>query len=377
MEDNQGLTEESAVQDTTSESADTTPEPSGESDSVRGALEKAYESLPEQSTEEAPITDNRVRDPETGKFTKLEKSFKTLAPSADGQKAAKTAPNQATQTEAVDVPISWRKEDAEHFKALPPAVQQSIAYKEAKREQIWNERNMEAQNYIKKYQEIDNVLAPYEEQWALAGVSSGQVIKQFMAWQNKMDNDPQGAIKQLAQSYGINVQQLAQEAPPVDPQYQAVVQELNRVKGYLEQQKNNSLQQSTSSAHNNIAKFASETDASGKPLRPHFDSLYESGDITPIAEMLMAANPGASLDAILSEAYDRAMYSNPKVREIVIQDKVREAEAKRITEMKAKAQKAKTLSSTTSGSPGGAVASTGENLSAREILERTWDNLSS
>ena len=326
---------------------------------------------PEVSKTESPGDSRGDRD-DKGRFRKKEAE----AAAAKEGKAPEVKTEAATPApeagEPIIAPISWKKDEQEAFRSLPRPVQETIARREKEREVAWNRGQMEVAQYRKKYSDIDAALAPHENKWARAGIQPGQVIRQFLAWQDRLDADPQKGIAELAATYGIDPATLAQHAPAVDPQISSLQAEIQRLKTEVMGRSQYEEQAYMSEVSNSIGAYAMEKGQDGKPLRPYFNDVYQ--DMLPIADSLKRANPNATPTQILDAAYDRAVYANPSTRAAMLEERIKQEEAKRIAEAKDRTTRAKLASSTlTNGTPG--TLTNGGPKTIRESLLQTWDEL--
>jgi hypothetical protein len=326
---------------------------------------------PEVSKTESPGDTRGDRD-DKGRFRKKELE----AAAAKEGKAPEVKTEAATPApEAGDpivAPISWKKEEQEAFRSLPRPVQETIARREKEREIAWNRGQMEVANFRKKYSSIEEALAPHSNKWARLGVEPGQVIKQFLAWQERLDQDPKSGIAELAATYGLDPSAIAQHAPTVDPQISSLQAEIQRLKTEVMGRSQYEEQAYMSEISNSIGAYAMEKGQDGKPLRPYFNDLYH--DMLPIADSLKRANPNATPTQIIDAAYDRAVYANPSTRAAMLEERSKQEEAKRIAEAKDRTTRAKLASSTlTNGTPG--TLTNGGPKTIRESLLQTWDEL--
>lgn len=369
------------------------------SDSVRDALESAWEdvengtasaesgesvpeldnptandAVPEPTIEAQPVAEEATKETSSGRDEKgrfLKKEATTEAVVAKPAEAAKAQEQQA-QAQEIPPPISWRAEEKEAFKALPKPVQETIARREAEREKAWNRSQMEVSQYRRKYQELDSVLAPLEETWARNGLTAGAVIRNFVAWQKHLDTNPQQALAELAQSYGISPETIGQAAPQIDPTISHLQQQIQQLQQALTTREQSEEQAYMGQVEQGISMFAEEKGADGKPLRPYFNDIYQ--DMLPIAQALKQANPTASPTEILAAAYDRAVYANPSIRERVIQERLAAEQAKRIADAKTKANAARTAGGSLTNGSGVSMQPNGK-ASIRETLSQAWDEL--
>ena len=271
------------------------------------------------------------------------------------------------------VPISWSKEDKEDFLTLKPEVQNRILEKESKRDKIFNQFLERQAAFEKAYPGLDDIVKPYRDQWARAGVAPTQVFNQFLEWQKYLDRDSKAALRELAASYGHapkDLEEDATERPGRDPAYTAIQKELHELKSSITNQQQQSQQGFTSQINSAIESFATQVDAQGQAVRPHFDRLYSEGRLAPIVGRLQNENPKANFNDMLQQAYDEASWAHPEIRSQMIQAE----DAKRNEGEREKAQRARRAASSVSGGPG-ISAPQGQRKPLRQTLSDKYDEL--
>lgn len=227
----------------------------------------------------------------------------------------------------IDFPAAWKKDYSEHWGTLPRDVQQYIVEREKQAQQGINEKGQALSELEKQYQPLQEVIQPYAQTFAMQGMTPVQGISQLLAYQQALTENPQETLMQLAQAYGVDLQQAFENQPYVDPQVQTLQQKLES----LEQQQAQAAQSQQQRQHEaiveQIAQFASAADESGNPKHPHFESVYD--DIVTLMQMGRASS--------LEDAYAKAVQYNPEV-----QAQLREQQEQVVAEQKAaEAQKAR------------------------------------
>lgn len=224
----------------------------------------------------------------------------------DGTFAPKPAADLSEPTAApvVQIPANLGLDPA-IFAALPAETQQHVA-------RTMDTLNQQAAQYA-AYGQIEQVIAPRRHGWALNGMNEGQVINQLFALSDFAENDPDGFVRYFAEQRGLNLEDLAFGPDPVDPAIAAANQRIQQLEtqlgGYATQQQ----QTAHTSIVNEIIGFADEKGADGTtPLRPYFAEL--GNDVLPFIQASMQQNPNRPRTEILTDAYDRACWSNPSVR---------------------------------------------------------------
>ena len=342
-------------------------------DDLGADLRAAFDA--EEAKETAPLTDDqpepevqakdvRPRD-EQGRFVTKPVETPSTEQTADSQPAT----SQTTQPEqpAQGLPWNWSADAKAEFAKLPKEFQ-SIALRRAQEiEQLGAQLKTEYDTKLNHIRDIEQTLAPYREKWALEGVSPAQAVNQLIAFHNALQRDPVSALQWAAQQNGVDLAQIA-NAPrqPADPVAQQLRAELDELRSWREQQSYSAQHQAHSAAQNEINAFASEIDNSGKALRPYFQQVYS--DMLPIVSAMRAQDPSKPHRIILQEAYERASWANPEVRAAIL----REQEAKRVEEEKAKAQAARKAAVSLNGAPGPGLTQTMPG-DLRGMLEAAFD----
>ena len=207
---------------------------------------------------------------------------------------------------------------------------------------------------IRSYEHISQVMAPFKQAMAQAGLNEGQVIQRWAAAENMLNTNPQQGIKQLAQMYKVDLVALAGSQDDGSDSYDTAQtasnqpsQEFVNLQNEVSGMRQSMQTQAQTDSANLISKFVSEKDSEGNLLRPYFEEL--EGDIAQLATAKRAT--GQSID--LQELYEQASWSNPSTRE-KLQSSQQSAEAtqrkaqekKRADAKRSKASKAKKAAST-------------------------------
>lgn len=297
----------------------------------------------EPAAGEESVQAQRARDA-NGKFTAKQKSEKAAA-----DKKASEAKDPLPEGLSPQLGSHWGKLPAEvknEFKRM--ATDSTAAVQKA---------NSELNFAKQRTQALDPVLKPLEEAAAAQGVYVPQVLHNYINWGMFIEKNPQQAIAQLAQKYGVNLNAPAQGQ--LDPSVQALVAQevarrtapvLSQVQSYEQQAQQAKVAQATQT----LSQFSAATNPSGTPLRPHF------AKVLPVMNSLYAvtkqANPQASEEQILQATYDAACATVPDIRREMAQAEFGAAEAARKAEAAERARKAKAAMSPASSPPAGSGA---------------------
>lgn len=322
-------------------------------DSLDATLRAAFaeaEKTEESAAEEEAAAVARARD-EKGRFAAKEAAQQAQAKPVE-QQAQPTEQTQQQQYSPLNPLQSWNAQQREVFAKLPPEAQKIVHERAMQVEQHFTRTAQQLASVQQQYRDIEETIAPYEQKWALNGVPRAAVMKQLLEAQDFINRDPVAAIQWIASTTGVDLGQVGQMQPQVDPQIMTLQQQVEAMRAHIAEQQSYQQQQVLSSANQEIQNFASETAQDGTPLRPYIEQV--SQEMASIVALLRSQNPHAPHRTILQEAYDRACWGNPQVRESLIQSQQAAAEAKRTAEERAKAQQAKKAGVSLSGAPNGA-----------------------
>lgn len=316
------------------------------------APDSAETAAPEGETEQQKA--DRARD-EAGRFTKAEKPADKPADAAPKKAAPadkqitdqdNTAKATAAPSTAGDPPKGWSAEARAEWSKLPPAIQAAVV----KREQEISEGGRQWSEEKRRYEEM---ITPLREQSGRRGISEAEGLKRLLAAQNALDGNPAHAIRWLAQSYGVDLKQLA-----TNPAYQAapVVQRTQQQQPDIATLVEQKLEERE--VRRSVEHFASDTEK-----YPHFEKV----------RTVMAALVESGAAATLEDAYDRAVYADPSLRSELLAAQQSNAEAEKRRAEQERVAKAKSAAVSLRGSPNGAPAPAPKEFSdIRSAVEDAW-----
>lgn len=291
----------------------------------------------------------------------------TFAPTQAEIDAAAAATGQQTADtgQVVQPPAGLAPEELQQFTALPPEMQQFVARTMA---------NVEAaQARYAGYEQVEQVIGPRREAWAVNGMSEGQAINQLFAISDFATRSPADFVQWFAQQQGIDLTALAEgseDDADIDPAVLQLRQELATVKGELNTFTQGQQTQAHQATVNEIAAFAAELGTDNAPLRPHFAEIGTG--VIPFIQAVRASNPTWNNRQVLTEAYDRACWGTPSVRAKVLASQ----EAARLTQARETAARARSAGSSVSSeapSDGSTVAKDVGSGSVRDTLKAAFN----
>lgn len=321
----------------------------------------------ETSGDTVPAAGDRARGPD-GKFTKADgapvsdrKGDRDKAAPAETIPAAKTDPATASAQPAsppADAPpAGWPPDAKAEWSKLSPALKAAVVKRE-------NEISAGGQQWSEQRRQYERVLSPVAQEAARLGMSTEQGLNALLAAHNALNRDPAGALKALAQQYGVDLATLA-GAPPADPQRETVQaqpdirtlvqQAIQPIIAPIQQRWADDERRQADASTAFVTTFATA------PGHEHFDTV--ANEIMALVPLIKQANPGWSREQVLQDAYDRATFANPTTRASILasQASIRaaqeaKAEEERRNAAKAHAVKARTAASSVTGSRSGESA---------------------
>ena len=324
---------------------DSSPSPSGADTetsskplSLRDELAKNFKEFsgpPKELGDKEPLKaekpkkdkEGRLHAPD-GKFAAKE-SDKPVEPEKAPVETAKAPDVQPAQSKPAGLPPGFSPETKAFIEALP--ADHPLKKDLEKRETEISNGFKKYSDDAKRYQELDQVLAPVRPIFQQSGIQSdAQAIRSLLSWEAAFRN-PQtraAAFQSLMQTYQIDPASIAQSQPSpstggqeipqaaISQYIQPVAQQLQALQGTvqgLEAQR----------AASEIANFSKD--------KPHFEQVkIRMGE-------LMLAGAAPSMD----QAYQMAIWENPQIREEMIQKQLNDALEKSKAEAAAKAQQAR------------------------------------
>lgn len=291
---------------------------------------------------------------EEGKFTK------EMQPKADAKAQEKPATGKAAEAQVAppgksgNAPNTWTAASKAKWNDLPPDIQAEIGKREAEVERGFTKLD-EERTVGKSFKET---VSPYLPMIQAEGSTPIVAIQTLLNTAYRLrTSSPQEKgklIMDLAAQYGADLSQVSQSQPKTDPQLQAIQQELATLKNERHQELTSREQQDQAAVKSHIDAFAAD------PKHVHFETVK--------AHMAALLKNGQAKD--LEDAYEKAIWAHPDTRSTLLEEQFASKEAKRLADVKEKADKARKASVSISGSPGATAPSktNNEDRSLREEL---------
>jgi gas vesicle protein len=284
----------------------------------------------------------------------------------DTGKYAKPAPEAApTEIEAVEEPVwkrppaSWKKDYHEVWQGADDRLKEYAFQREEQMKAGIEPLKSKAQ-YADQMQEV---IAPYMQTITGLGIDAPKAVKALMEadhiLRTSQPHEKQQYFARLAQSYGINLNDVGglQQQAPVDPQFYALQNELNSVRGEVQNWKQQQEQQQNQVLLGEINQFSQKAE--------HFE------EARPV--MIQLLQSGVATD--LQDAYDKAVRLDPGLFETVHAGKQAQAEQVKRAGADRVAKAARAAAVSVRGStPGAATQSKAQDR--RALLAEQFENLS-
>lgn len=248
-------------------------------------------------------------------------------------------------------------------------------------------KEQEAAEYRKRTDPVYNILAPYEQRYRLQGQTLEQGVQQLIGaaeflgsdpdqafpWlaQTYRPRDPAGAIRQLASSWGVDMDQALQDAPYIDPTVQQLIsplqQELQQVRSIISQQQAGQVRQQEQALLGEIAGFENAKDEQGNALHPHFAEVFD--------DMVMLIQMGRATD--LPTAYKLATQFNPTLAEATQAELAKKAREKALEEATTRSETTERAERASRNLRGKGREAPNLNLSIKEGFDKALQQLGS
>jgi len=296
-----------------------------------------------------------------------EKPSPAAEPARDNTgKYAKPAPEAApAATEAVEEPVwkrppaSWKKDYHEVWQGADDKLKEYAFQREEQMKAGIEPLKSKAQ-YADQMQEV---IAPYMQTITGLGIDAPKAVKALMEadhiLRTSQPHEKQQYFARLAQSYGINLSDVGglQQQAPVDPQFYALQNELNSVRGEVQNWKQQQEQQQNQVLLGEINQFSQKAE--------HFE------EARPV--MIQLLQSGVATD--LQDAYEKAIRLDQGLFETVHQNQQVQADAAKRAGADRAAKAARAAAVSVRGStPGAATQSKAQDR--RALLAEQFDSMS-
>jgi len=334
----------------------------------------AVETAPETTTEapKASVEDDlaavwdkmhtpeRQRD-ERGRFAKADGEDEGDAgePGEAPGETAEAAPEQRRYDDPVEaVRAKWDRLDT-HARQLISTQQQEL--------------NRAVQT-VQAYEPVGSVLLAHSDYLqAVAQQDVPGYLDRVLTYSRQLDMDPAGTIRQLAQLYNVDLQQISDPFAEgyVDPTTAALKQELVQLKQQVGQFEQYRSQSEYQRAQQESAQLLSLTE-SFFAANPNAEQLADEIELQVRA--LKVKTPNIDPQTALKQAYERAQWVSDDARQAKLKAQAEAAEKARAEAARKQAEQARRAKGI---NVNGATAANRRPVSVEETMSSVWDRLHS
>ncbi len=289
-------------------------------DSISAVLDAADEPDEEESEakEEQPeITEEEPeKDSETTKEVAEveEEEPDELAATDEDEPSDDLDDSETEQGDGLEAPIHWAVNDRELFNKQPPDAQEWLLERHRSMEGDYTKKSQNIAATQRQFDAIQDALSPYEAEFSQAGLDHAGAVRKLAAVHQALKTDGKSAIMNLANTYGIDLNEADQEY--ADPALRQTQSQLSAIEQRIARQEQAAQQEQQNALLDSIKTFETEKDDTGKLRHPHFKVLQD--DITALF------NAGLAKD--LGEGYTKALSMRPDLAVVKTASKVNQAE---------------------------------------------------
>lgn len=282
--------------------------------------------------------DERPRDP-TGKFATKVGDTAPVATAETKSPAPEKDAQPSEPSKVAGPPPGWSPESKALYATLPDPIKRDML----KREEEVSSGFKKYSDDNKRYQDIEQALAPARPVYQQHGVQSdAEAIKNLFAWEASFRNPAtrETAFRNLAQRYGFNLSQSSpqsetpsdgsQEIPahlrPVIDQVGTISQQVNSLQSELQRSREERVSQE-------LSAFSKD--------KPHFEKVR-----VRMGQLIQA---GAVQPNDLDGAYQQAIWADPDIRASLIKEQADKQAAELKKAEQQRAQSARTAAISPSG----------------------------
>lgn len=292
----------------------------------------------------AIVRKHRPERSDDGKFAGREQQTDPNNPDQSQTKGTE----QTQAASAIGRPTSWSADKEAIWATVPPEAQAYVAQRETEAQQAISRMG----NELAGYRPLGELLNTHAGTFDRHGVNVVEGIDRLLAAQQRLDDDPAGAIVEIAGMYGVDLGQLAGGAPQqpgnVDPtiaQLQQQLAQLQRSQAERDRREQQEAQRQNDALQGQVNQDLARWSAD----KAHF------GDVRQVMAAFIANGQARTLD----EAYDMAIHAVPTVRAKVTADQRKAEEAARLQQQQQAVGQAKRDGALNVGSRRGAPMTPG------------------
>ena len=221
-----------------------------------------------------------------------------------GEEAAAVAPVQPEAPAPLDAPQDWRADQREKFAKLPDDAKALVLEQYKDFQAGFTRKSQELSSRARYAETMHGEFEPYRAEMAQAGLDETGTLRGLLSAYRMFKTDPVGYLRNVAQSAGIDINQLTQEQETdqyIDPATLALQRRLEAVERARAEEAEQAKSRAFQAKYGEAQAFAAATDEAGNLRHPHFARVQDT----------ISAFVGAGQS--LEDAYKRAVLSDPEL----------------------------------------------------------------
>ena len=300
------------------------------------------------------IWDKHHQPRENGKFVAKNPSETKIEPTdasavfdqLDKPVADQTADTTLEQAKpAIDAPVSWSAEQKAKWATLPPDTREYIA----QRDRESHDAISRAGQQIKAFEPIGKVIEQFAHVFQSNGLPPHEGIARMLAVNEMLESNPRAAIAEIARAYGVNLSgETEQAANPESARVAELEAQIAKISSHLTAQQRQQVNAEQATLAREIADFAKD--------KPHFESVRK----------VMAGLMSSGAAETMQDAYDKAIYADPTIRQSL------QVEAQTAKEEQRKADEAKRVQAAKKAAGVNVKSSPGQTGSPKTMDDDLW-----
>lgn len=289
-----------------------------------------------ESTEFDSIQETQEIEVKESLSETINKAFEEIKDSDDSVKEVKPEPLKTKEVQAIDAPATFTKEQKEFFKTLPPQTRSELLRLEQSRQSYITDRQREIEGYKTRYSEIDQAIKPIERELDLQGQTPGQYLRQMIAADKMIAENPRGALRQMAQNLGLTADDIFgndddgdYEQPRNNPEIEALKREISILRQSENQRQDASYSQAVNNLKTTITNFSEARAQDGTLLRPHFGEMLQDKEFTDLVRFNFNRYSNLDTDTVLEKSYRQHLASKPELSASLESERLKKLEKSR------------------------------------------------
>lgn len=292
-------------------------------DDLHAILSKQFDAMPEAEAEAQAEAEGAqdAEEPELIEDDAPEASDDDgLAPETDGEAVAQAVEPELEAKEADPVtlaPSSWTAKGKEEFAALPRSIQEEVH----RRESNYHEGLQRLKPQAHFGQVMQRVLEPFQQtltQLQQQGIDAPSALQKLLHADHRLRysraEEKAAFLAEIAHDYGIDMGQVANQPAP-NPEVMAMRRQMEQIQSQRQQELHAQQQNDQTRVMSEIEKFAAD------PKNEHFTAVRDQ-----MANLLQSGQAQT-----LDEAYDKAIWTQPEIRQSLLERQTKEAQQKALS----------------------------------------------